>query len=200
MPELQRRCGIRRLQALRHDTDHFETVGQLPVFELRANQSYARLHRSDYGAHRRGANGDRERHHGIGWARHHWVPSLLALRALVSSELRSDLRRHVALAVLLIAIVIVGCGQSEGGGGGDGNDSSLACDHFRNVAYDVSRGLLTDREMREKLKEVYDNASIATPRIRSAAEKMLAGATSYNIPRLRAGIREMDAACDQAGY
>lgn len=77
-------------------------------------------------------------------------------------------------------------------------DSSLACDHFRNVASDASDGLLTDTELREKLKEVQGNAIIATQEVQGAAKAMLRAFTQRT-GEVRA-IQAMDKACSKAGH
>lgn len=79
-------------------------------------------------------------------------------------------------------------------------DSKLACEHFRNVARDVSRGVLTDAELRRKLKEVDDDAVIGTPEVRAAATAMLAGITTGTTESFLQAIKEMDAACSAAGH
>jgi hypothetical protein len=99
---------------------------------------------------------------------------------------------------LMVAMLLVGCGETSGDGGGS-NDSSLACDHFRNTAGDIAAGLLTDVEMREKLKEIHDNAAIATPEVQSAAQGMLAAATSGDVRKLGREVGRMSRACSKAG-
>lgn len=97
----------------------------------------------------------------------------------------------------LVCILFVGCGGSSTGDSGGSSDSMLACSHFRSVAYDASEGLLTDAELREKLKEVYDDSIIASPRVQKAAQRMLREATAGN---LSAGaISAMGAACEAEG-
>ena len=39
--------------------------------------------------------------------------------------------------------------------------AQLACGHFANVMGDFSKGILTSAEMRTKIQEVYDNASVS---------------------------------------
>lgn len=78
-------------------------------------------------------------------------------------------------------------------------DSSLACDHFHNVAADYADGILTPTELRTKLREINDNASIATPRIQAAATAMLREVTSGTDDSLADAVREMGAACAAVG-
>lgn len=113
------------------------------------------------------------------------------------------MRGLVVLGVLGFLLYTFCFSGESGTGNGSGDsareNSSLACDHFRNIAGDASSGILTDAELREKLKEVDDNASIATVRVRNAARRMLAGATSGSSD-FEAAIREMGAACAAAGH
>lgn len=78
--------------------------------------------------------------------------------------------------------------------------SSLACDHFRNIAGDVTEGVLTDEELREKLKEVDDNAVIATPEVRGAARAVLRAITQGAGEGLSQAVEDMDEACSAAGH
>lgn len=108
------------------------------------------------------------------------------------------------LAIALTLTAMMGC--SDTGVSGEtstedsteeSTDSSLACNHFRNVAGDYD--VLTPAELREKLKEVYDNSIIASPEVRSAARSMLAAATAGDDSALGKAVREMGAACEDQG-
>lgn len=79
------------------------------------------------------------------------------------------------------------------------SDSSLACDHFHNVAYDAKHGLLTNDELRSKLQEVYENSSIATIQVRDAARHMLRAATAGDEQDLKVAVNEMESACRESG-
>lgn len=78
--------------------------------------------------------------------------------------------------------------------------SSLACNHFRNIMNDLGNETLTPTEAREKLKEVDDNASIATPEVQTAATAMLRAATQDDGPGFLSAVGEMDQACEAAGH
>lgn len=109
--------------------------------------------------------------------------------------------------VLVVMLALTGCadiesydGEAEDKAASERqDDSSLACDHFRNVASDGAQGLMTDEEMREKLKEVYDNSIIATADVRDAAREMLASSTSGDMTGLRRAAKDMDRACTASG-
>lgn len=74
--------------------------------------------------------------------------------------------------------------------------SQVACTHFYNVIGDVEDEILTDREIRTKLREVYATAKLSEERgIASGAQAMLAGATANDADRLREGAGEFRAGC-----
>lgn len=77
------------------------------------------------------------------------------------------------------------------------NQSALACDHFRNILDDV--GVLSAAELREKLKEVHGNASIAAPAVSSAARDLLAAATTGTSSEIQQAALDMSAACRATG-
>lgn len=120
--------------------------------------------------------------------------------------------RQGGLVVMVLAVLLAGCADSSSGTDSRGSEeseseqsesddyeSSLACDHFRNVARDIADGVLTDAEAREKLKEVHENAIIATPAVRSAARGMLAAMTAGDYEALAEEVANMDQACTDAG-
>jgi pyruvate/2-oxoglutarate dehydrogenase complex dihydrolipoamide acyltransferase (E2) component len=81
---------------------------------------------------------------------------------------------------------------------GPDRDSGLACRHFRNIVGDAD--VLSDAEIREKLKEVHDDANIATPAVQTAAREALAAVTSGTTEEFGAAIRSLSEACAAAGW
>lgn len=79
-------------------------------------------------------------------------------------------------------------------------ESSLACNHFRNVMDDVNDGVLTSSELRGKLQEIEDNAIIATPEIQAASLEMLRAATQDEGPAFLTAASNMHQACEAAGH
>jgi hypothetical protein len=79
------------------------------------------------------------------------------------------------------------------------NQSRLACEHWRNVMRDVRDGVLTDAELRAKLKEVDGSTAIATVQVQEAARRMLAAVTQGDAEAFAAAVSEMDAACTASG-
>lgn len=104
----------------------------------------------------------------------------------------------LAIAAVLIAVGYVNsANQTPATKAKD--DSSLACNHFRNIAGDVTKGVLTPTELRSKLKEVESNASIGTPEVQHAATRMLSSSTAGGLPSPES-ITAMGDACKAAGY
>lgn len=107
----------------------------------------------------------------------------------------------VLIAIISIHIALLAFGSLELKAQSDtvGEDASaeLACTHFRNVAADVSDGLLTDQEMRGKLKEVNDTASVSEylP-VRKAARNLLASVTTGTTDEAVRAIEKMGEACN----
>lgn len=60
----------------------------------------------------------------------------------------------------------------------DADKNVLACAHFTDVVTDIGNGLLTPSEVRQKLKEVYDDASIASPAVLASSRRLLAAYTA----------------------
>lgn len=103
-------------------------------------------------------------------------------------------RRLSALA--LVALLVAGCGGSESSEERpQRSQSSLACDHFRNVLRDAGDGVLTEPELRTKLKEVEGNANIASPAVQNAARQLLAAATSGTSQQVQDAAAQMLTAC-----
>jgi hypothetical protein len=73
----------------------------------------------------------------------------------------------------------------------------LACGHFYNVLGDVRDGVLTDFELREKLREIHDTARVSeTPGIASSAQAMLAAATTGTSSDVLDAASRMVDACE----
>lgn len=78
--------------------------------------------------------------------------------------------------------------------------SDWPCELFRSVAGDVNAGILTDAELRDKLKEVNERAVLGTEEIQAAAVELLAASTAGDVPGIRAGFARMNAACTATGH
>ena len=79
--------------------------------------------------------------------------------------------------------------------------AQLGCDHFRNVMGDASKGLLTDAELRTKIKEVYSDAYIsASPDIATTATAMLAADTAGDVGAFTTALKAFGAACSALGH
>lgn len=78
--------------------------------------------------------------------------------------------------------------------------TKAACRHFRNVADDAQRGLLTDAELREKLREVLRVARIADgPGVERHAEGLFAAVTQRDEEAMKQHTEGLDKACREAG-
>jgi hypothetical protein len=81
----------------------------------------------------------------------------------------------------------------------DKGDASaqLACTHFHNIRGDVQAGILTDAELRKKLKEVYNDAWVSeTPGVAPAATAMLRAITQGDETEFPSAVANFIAACD----
>lgn len=75
-----------------------------------------------------------------------------------------------------------------------------ACRHFRNVAGDIQRGLLTEDEAREKLREVHSTALISEePGVAEHAEGLFAAVTQRDAEALTMHADGLSEACTAAG-
>lgn len=123
------------------------------------------------------------------------------------------LRQAVVLIAVVLAVITAGCSSSGDGSAqptsspvapsSSSNDVDaslrLACSHFYNVASDVTVGILTEAEVREKLREVYDDAKVSdVAGVRSAAQAMLVAITSGDGDAFGAAVRAMDKNCRAA--
>ena len=78
--------------------------------------------------------------------------------------------------------------------------AELGCGHFRNIMGDVSAGILTDAELRTKIKEVYDTAYVSeNAGIPDAARAMLAAITADDSNAFVAAVTAFDGACRAVG-
>jgi hypothetical protein len=118
----------------------------------------------------------------------------------------------------LILLLLAGLGVAALASNGDDKNSSgndtvqrktnvtadasaeLACTHLRNVAKDAGKGILTDDEFRDKIKEVYETASVSEdPEIRQNSQELLAAATQGDVDSFTASAQGMLQACQRLG-
>jgi hypothetical protein len=120
--------------------------------------------------------------------------------------------------IILILLLLAGLGVAALASNGDDKNSSgndtvqrktnvtadasaeLACTHLRNVAKDAGKGILTDDEFRDKIKEVYETASVSEdPEIRQNSQELLAAATQGDVDSFTASAQGMLQACQRLG-
>jgi hypothetical protein len=78
--------------------------------------------------------------------------------------------------------------------------TQLSCAHFRNIMSDVAQGVLNDVELRNKLKEVNDSASVSERAdVRAGGVAMLRAMTTGTTEEFLTAAGEFDQACDRAG-
>lgn len=84
-----------------------------------------------------------------------------------------------AISATVFALTVTACGSSSTASGpAEDAGAILACDHFRNIMHDVASGILTDAELRDKMKQVNTDAQVATTdRIAPQALAMLGDVT-----------------------
>ena len=124
------------------------------------------------------------------------------------------LRQIVVPVVVVLSLIAGACSSSDSGtarpasspaaqssSSNEGDASSrLACSHFFNVANDASAGILTEAELREKLKEVNNDAQVSdVSGVRNAAREMLSAATSGDADAFTEAVTDMGDACRSAG-
>jgi hypothetical protein len=132
-------------------------------------------------------------------------------RSEQSSGTKAIERRTGYAIAGFVALGLVAVGLAVSGDDGDaetpsppppeesvGADASarVACRHWRNVAGDASRGLLSDLELREKLQEVHGSARVSEEAdVRLHAEGLLAAATARDSAALEIHATGLSQAC-----
>lgn len=104
------------------------------------------------------------------------------------------------ILTLLVSVCVALVSVGEDGSAPQYAGGKSACTHFRNVVSDGAAGLLTDAELREKLKEVNSSASSAELSIRRAGTNMLSAVTRGDTDGYVAAGTQMLAACIEHGY
>jgi hypothetical protein len=103
------------------------------------------------------------------------------------------------LIVVGALVLAVGCGVACTPPPSGHEASFLACSHARNIAGDIQSGILTDAELRSKLKEVHDDSAGASYDVQTAATAMLAAATSGSTGDMGIAMADMNSACSATG-
>lgn len=93
---------------------------------------------------------------------------------------------------------LVACSGDVSGTDENGADASarLACPHFRNIAGDAADGLITGPELREKIKEVEDNASVSeVPGLSESGRRLLRAVTQGDADEFIAAVDAFSEKC-----
>jgi hypothetical protein len=118
--------------------------------------------------------------------------------------------RQAIIGIVVFIALLGGCGAlasasnsttSSSSTPSSGNSSTDAsCSHFRDIASDISKGILSDTEIRSKMQEVYDSASISLdPGIPDGAQALLAAATAGDPTALTTAISAFSTSCSNVG-
>lgn len=104
----------------------------------------------------------------------------------------------VSVIVVIAALIIIG--ELSGGSKTETHDnSSEPCSEFRSAAHDYTLGVLTPDELRNRLKTVRADASVATAAVQRAATNMLSALTLGAGDAFASAITEMGSACAATG-
>lgn len=97
----------------------------------------------------------------------------------------------------MAVVVLAACGGDDGE---PDASAKLACRDFRNVAADVSAGIVADSELRGKMQIIHENAEVSEePGIASNATAMLAAATDFDDDELARAVTAFGSACEDLG-
>lgn len=97
-----------------------------------------------------------------------------------------------------VALGVVKQDEAIPGGGVRDEASKLPCTHLRNIEGDLSAGILTDEEVRQKLREVYEDS--AGSAMRPLAESALAAITTGTSQELSEAMAYLGVYCTEVGY
>jgi hypothetical protein len=110
--------------------------------------------------------------------------------------------------VAALSLPLLGCGADTGSSSSGSQvaasraDSAaqVACRHWRNVSRDAAAGILTEDELREKLKEVNSSAWVSEePGVAEHAEGLLAAVTQRDSDAVSQHADGLSQACIDSG-
>lgn len=106
------------------------------------------------------------------------------------------------VAVTITVVMLSGCSSTPTDPTQVANDyAGISCDHFRNVMSDEASGILSNSELRDKIKQVYGDSQGATAAgITSGAQAMLAAVTADDGTAFMAAATTFSGACDATGH
>ena len=94
--------------------------------------------------------------------------------------------------ISVLALAFTACSAEQGPDGG----ATLACMKFGQVVRDASDGVLTDAELRDKLRDIDSTASVSEEvGIATHGRAMLSAATAGDHDALAESIKSFTAAC-----
>lgn len=115
-------------------------------------------------------------------------------QAYRTANIRKFVLWAIAAAVVLWIVVATAMNMSNS----PSKEGLAACSHFRNVAADQRRGILTDEQLLTKMQEVA--AAATTSEIRQPADRAVRGLIAHDDLAAAAGVTALDRACTDAGH
>lgn len=149
-----------------------------------------------------GGSGDQRWWDGTTWTQHRRARPKSVLELTPAERKAKNRRTWLALAVItasLVAIVaVVSVTHEPEPSSGRDSLATAACYDAYKLGRDAD--LLTDSEIRERVKDIHDNAQYSdTPGIAPAARRMLAAATAVDASALLSAVEDLAEACNPGG-
>ena len=105
------------------------------------------------------------------------------------------------LSVIILALGMGTCIALVGSDDGPTYAGGLSgCAKFQRMLPEWTLGVLTDAEIRDQVKEIWDRTSTAEPAISLASANMLRGITQGDTEAFLSGVEELADACIEKGY
>lgn len=111
---------------------------------------------------------------------------------------REQTVRFVLIAAGTVIALWIGVATCQNAVNAPSSEGLAACSHFRNVAGDQTRGILTDSQLLAKMQEVADDAPPGP--IQRAADQAVRGLIDRDDDAAAAGVLALGKACTAAGH
>jgi hypothetical protein len=117
----------------------------------------------------------------------------------------------VTLAIIAASLIVLGVigylNESDSGGGSSGSDGSSdalierTCEIARDISADVSDGVDTIPEARERFKDLLDGyGEAAPPDIAGPLRQVVSSLTTGETTQLQVAVGDLDSACASRGF
>ncbi|CAB5238961.1 unannotated protein [freshwater metagenome] len=101
--------------------------------------------------------------------------------------------------LFLLSVVLAGCGSSSDKNANQSivNDlGSKACSAFQKTLKELDAGILTDTELREKIKDVYSDAQLSDePVLTQSVTTLLAAVTMSDVDGFNLAVEDVSSVC-----